>query len=304
METVAPMRPASDDVVAGIASRPRLADFITLTKPRVNALVVATTAGGFYLGSGENLDVVRLVNAVAGTWLVAASAAAFNQVIERDKDALMRRTCRRPLPEARLQPASAVGFAILLGTLGLAQIAAGTTLLAAGVALATVIVYVGLYTPLKRYSSVATLVGAVAGGLPPVIGWAAARNDLALEAWVLFAVIFLWQMPHFLAIAWMCRDDYVRARFPLLPVIDPGGRATASQMILYAAMLVPVSLLVAALGVAGRFYFATALVLGISFLCMAIRFGRRRTLENARQLFLGSVVYLPLVWAVMMIDRV
>ena len=164
--------------------------------------------------------------------------------------------------------------------------------------------YVGLYTPLKRYSPLATLVGDVAGGLQPVIGWTAARNDLSVEAWLLFAVVFLWQMPHFLAIAWMCRDDYVRARFRLLPVGDPDGRATSSQALLYAAMLVPVSLLITALGVAGSMYFATALVLGVSFLWLAVRFGRRRTLENARYLFLGSVVYLPLVWAMMMIDKV
>jgi protoheme IX farnesyltransferase len=289
--------------LAASVAGPRAADFFALVKPRVNALVVATTFGGYYLGAGSALNAGTLVNTVAGTFLVAAGAAALNQVFERDTDALMRRTRHRPLPDGRVLPASAAAFAVLLTTVGLAELLTGANLLAAAVAAVTFGTYVFVYTPLKRHSSLATLVGGIPGGLPPVIGWAAARGTVSLEAWVLFAIVFLWQMPHFLAIAWMCRDDYARAGFPMLPVVEPDGRSTAAQIVLYGAALVPVTVLPAALGMAGPVYLAAALALGLLFLTLGLRFARRRERETARLLFLGSVAYLPLLWAIMLIDR-
>jgi protoheme IX farnesyltransferase len=282
----------------------RLADFATLMKPRVNLLVAATTFGGYYMGAGASLDTVRLVNAVAGTFLVAAGAAVLNQLYERDTDGMMLRTRNRPLPAGRVRPAVAALFAVLLSALGFAQLALGANGLAALVALGTLVIYGGVYTPLKRHTSLATLIGAVPGGLPPVIGWAAARGSLSFEAWVLFAIVFLWQMPHFLAIAWMCRDDYARAGFPMLPVIEPDGRSTAAQIVLYGAVLVPVSLLPAALGRTGHAYVAAALVLGVLFLALGLGFARRREDDAARRLFLGSVAYLPLLWTAMLLDRI
>jgi protoheme IX farnesyltransferase len=302
-----PVASAAGTTVASLATPlapGRAADFVTLMKPRVNLLVVATTFGGFYMGAGAAMDAVRLFNAVAGTFLVAAGAAALNQIYERDTDAMMLRTRRRPMPAGRVSPAAAGLFAILLTSIGLAQLGFGASPLAAAVALATLVIYVGIYTPLKRRTSLATLVGGVPGGLPPVIGWAAARGNLSLEAWVLFGIVFLWQMPHFLAIAWMCREDYARAHFPMLPVLEPDGRSTAAQIVLYGAVLIPVSLLPAALGFAGHVYFSAAFILGALFLALGLRFARRRERDTARHLFLGSVAYLPLLWTVMLLDRI
>ncbi|MBI2835415.1 MAG: protoheme IX farnesyltransferase [Acidobacteria bacterium] len=283
--------------------RARAADFVALAKPRLNTLVVATTMAGFYLGAGENIDFVKLVNTVIGTALVAGGAAAFNQVEERDLDALMQRTRTRPLPDGRLQPAEASCFAAALAMAGLLQLAVGTGALASLVALATVSTYALIYTPLKRRTSFATVVGAVPGALPPVIGWAAARGELGGGALALFGIVFLWQLPHFLAIAWMYREDYARARLPLLPVIDPDGGSTARQVVLYAAALVPVSLAPAALGLAGQAYLTGAVLLGAGFLLLALRFAIARSTSTARQLFFGSITYLPLLWALMIANR-
>ena len=279
------------------------ADFIALTKPRLNLLVVSTAFAGFYLASDRPLSPWLLFHTVIGTWCVAAAAAAFNQVYECDTDALMRRTCRRPVPDGRVARPAALQFAWLLAAAGLAQLALGANLLAAGVALATLLSYTLVYTPLKRHTALSTLVGGIPGGLPPVIGWTAARGSLSAEACILFAIVFLWQMPHFLAIAWMCRDDYRRANIPMLPVIDPEGRVTAMQVVLYSAVLVPVSMLPALSGLAGTTYVVSALVLGLGFFLLAVGFARARDVRAARRLFLGSVVYLPLVWTVMLLSH-
>jgi protoheme IX farnesyltransferase len=298
-----PPEPASLTVsLAPPVTWSRVADYVALTKPRVNALVVVTAAGGFYLGSGRVVDAVLLTHTVVGTWLVAAAAAAFNQISERDADARMRRTRMRPLPDGRIQPAPALVFACVLAVAGLAQLAAFANPLAAVVALVTLISYTVVYTPLKRYTSLSTLVGGIPGGLPPVIGWAAAEHQVSAGAVVLFGIVFLWQMPHFLAIAWLCRDDYARAGFPMLPVLEPDGRSTATQSLLYASVLIPVSLLPAALGLAAGIYAAGALVFGVGFLALAASFARSRDKVTARRLFLGSVAYLPLLWALMMLD--
>ena len=285
-------------------SRARLSDYLALTKPRLNFLVVATAAAGYYLGAADRFDMFTALNLVAGTALVAGGSSVFNQVYERDTDALMRRTWTRPLPEGRLQPTEALLFGGVLSTAGLLLLALGTTLLAAAIALVTLLTYTVIYTPMKRRSSLATLVGAIPGALPPMLGWAAGRDNLSIHAWTLFSIVFLWQLPHFLAIAWMYREDFARAGFPLLPVIEPDGRSTGRQAVLYAAALIPVSLIPWIIGLAGATYFAVALLLGSALLVLAARFALTRTLASARRLFFGSITYLPLLWTLMILNRV
>jgi protoheme IX farnesyltransferase len=285
------------------ASSTRAADFLTLTKPRVNLLVVASTLAGYYMAAGDGGAPATLAAAVIGTALVSGGAAALNQIAERDTDGLMRRTRHRPMPSGRLQVGEARTFALALVATGLIELAFFANLLAAAVAGVTVVFYALIYTPLKRRTSFATVVGAVPGALPPLIGWAASRGSLDAAAWTLFAVQFLWQLPHFLAIAWLYRDDYGRAGFPMLPVIDPDGRSTARQAIAYAAALVPASLATTALGVTGTTYFATAGVLGLAFLGVTVWFGWQRTAAAARGLFVASIVYLPVLWILMIADR-
>lgn len=285
------------------AARP-WADLLTLTKPRVNLLVLVTTIIGFHLGTRTDAtDLALLFHTVVGTFLVASGAAAFNQIMERDVDALMRRTMQRPLPDGRVSRSEATWFAAALSVAGVLQLAFGANWLAAGIALATILSYALIYTPLKRVTSLATVVGAVPGALPPVIGWAAARGNVSIEAWTLFAIVFFWQMPHVLAISWLYRDDYARGGIRVLPVEEPDGRSTAFQMVNYAAALVPVSLMPSAVGLTGRVYFAGALVLGLACLVLAVRFARQRTNERARVLFYASLVYLPILWVLMLANR-
>lgn len=284
-------------------ARDVVADFLALTKPRLNLLVVSTAFAGFHLAGDRSLSSWLLFHTVVGTWCVAAAAAAFNQAYERETDALMRRTRRRPIPDGRVQPRAALRFAWLLAAAGLTELAVGANPLAASVALVTLLSYTLVYTPLKRRTSLSTLVGGIPGGLPPVIGWTAARGELSAGAGILFAMVFLWQMPHFLAIAWMCRDDYRRANIPMLPVVDPQGTMTAAQVVLYSGVLVPVSVLPAATGLAGAPYLVSALVLGVGFFALALAFARARDLRAARRLFLGSVVYLPLLWTAMLLSH-
>jgi protoheme IX farnesyltransferase len=286
------------------AVRGRAADFLELTKPRVNVLVVATTLLGYYMGATPEGTPALLLNTVIGTTLVASGASAFNQLIERDLDALMRRTRNRPLPTGRLTSLPALIFAIVLSLAGVAELAIGANLLAAAVASVTLLTYTLAYTPLKTRTSLATVVGSIPGALPPMIGWAAARNTLSIEAWTLFAIVFLWQMPHFLAIAWMYREDYKRAGFPLLPIVEPDGASTGRQALVYAAALVPVSLAPTAIGLTGGLYMAGAFVAGLVFVALAVRFARERTAPVARHLFFCSIAYLPLLWGLMVISRV
>jgi protoheme IX farnesyltransferase len=225
-------------------------------------------------------------------------------VIERGPDALMRRTRSRPVPDGRLQPAESLVFATLSSVAGLVILAAGVNLLSAAVALTTLLTYVLLYTPLKRRTSFATVVGAIPGALPPVIGWAAARGELSPGAWVLFGIVFLWQMPHFLAIAWIYRDDYARAGFPMLPVIEPAGHSTARQAVFYCAALLPVSMTPTLIGLTNPVYFAAAFVLGVLFLALTLKFARTRAVPDARRLFFGSIIYLPILWILMIAGRV
>lgn len=282
----------------------RAADFLALTKPRLNLLVVITAGVGYGLGVIGRFDVVTLLHTVLGSFLVAGGAATLNQVAERDIDEAMQRTQRRPLPSGRVQPWEARVFATLITGLGLTELAVGTNVLAAGVALATLVSYVAVYTPLKRRSPWSTLVGAVPGALPPVIGWAAARGTLGVEAWVLFGIVFLWQLPHFHALSWMHRDDFRRANLPIMAVIDKSGRRNAKQALAFAIALVPVSLAPSIVGLTGRFYAGAAFGFGSAFVILAWRFAEQPSTVRARSLFIGSLVYLPLLWGLLVIDSV
>jgi protoheme IX farnesyltransferase len=277
-------------------------DFVALTKPRLNLLALFTTMGGLYLGAPGGAPLPIVLHTLVGTALVAAGAAALNMTIEHDTDRLMRRTSSRPVPTGRLRVAEGAWFGVLLSMLGLAELQWAVNTASAIVAAATLGCYVLLYTPLKTRTSLATLVGAVPGALPPVIGWAAATGGVALPAWVLFAIVFFWQMPHFLAIAWMYRDDYARARIPLLPVLEPEGRRTGRQALLYAAALWPVSLLPVLIGLAGAVYGVAATALGLAFIWSSALFARERSMATARRLFLFSIVYLSLLWGVLVSD--
>ena len=285
-------------------SHARARDFVALTKPRLNLLVVASTLVGYAMADGESLGVLRVGGFLLGTGLVAGGASAFNQVLERDLDALMRRTRTRPLPDQRLQPVEGVLFGSAITLAGLLMIVMSANLLAAAVALATLLSYVVVYTPLKRRSSFGTVIGAIPGALPPIIGWAAASGALSPQAWTLFGIMFLWQLPHFLAIAWMYREDYARAGFPMLPVLEPDGRSTGRQAVVYAAALVPFSLAPTLMGMAGVVYFAGALVLGLALLWLTLRFARTRSVGDARRVFFGSITYLPLLWILMIANKI
>ncbi|HEY1308863.1 MAG TPA: heme o synthase [Vicinamibacterales bacterium] len=285
-------------------SERRALDFLTLTKPRLNMLVLLTTLGGLYLASPSGVPLLLVAHTLIGTALVAGGAAALNQVWERETDARMRRTSNRPLPRGRLSVSESTWFGIGLSGAGLADLALATNPAAAIVAAVTSISYVLMYTPLKTRTSLATLVGAVPGALPPVIGWAAASGAITLPALVLFGIVFFWQMPHFLAIAWMYRDDYARASIPMLPALEPDGRRTGHQALLYAAVLWPVSLLPALVGLAGAAYSVVATCLGFAFIGLAALFARDRSQTNARRLFLFSLAYLTLLWGALVIDRV
>jgi protoheme IX farnesyltransferase len=281
----------------------RVSDYIALTKPRLNFLVVATSAAGYYLGASPGFDLWRMAHAVAGTALVAGGAAVLNQVYERDTDALMRRTRLRPLPDGRVLPAEARIFGLALAGCGLALLAGRANLLAASLAAATLAVYLIVYTPMKRRSPLSTLVGAVPGALPPLIGWTASHGSLAAGGAALFAIVFLWQIPHFMAIAWMYRDDYGKAGFPMLPVIEPDGRRAGRQAVIFAAALLPATLVPTPIGLSGWPYFWIALVLGIALLWLSVRFAQARTDRSARTLFFASIAYLPLLWISMIANK-
>jgi protoheme IX farnesyltransferase len=286
-----------------IARTARALDFWVLTKPRLNLLVLATTLAGLYLASPRGVGLALALHTLIGTALVAGGAAALNQVWERETDRRMRRTSGRPLPRGRLGVAEGTWFGVVLAAIGLVELAIGATMAAAAVAAVTLVSYVLVYTPLKTRTSLATLVGAVPGALPPVIGWAAATGTVTLPAVVLFGIVFLWQMPHFLAIAWMYKEDYANAGIPLLPVVEPDGRRTGRQALLYTAALWPVSLLPALVGLAGAPYSAVATSLGLVFMWLSVVFARERSAESARQLFLFSITYLPLLLGALVADR-
>ncbi|HEY2432574.1 MAG TPA: heme o synthase [Vicinamibacterales bacterium] len=285
------------------AAADRSRDYTALAKPRLNMLVVASTMAGYAMGDGEPLGALRVAGLVIGTFCVAGGASAFNQVLERDTDALMRRTRSRPLPAQRLHPTDGLVFATAISLAGLLLTIGSSNLLAGAASLTTLLIYVAVYTPLKRTTSFSTVIGAIPGALPPIIGWAAVAGELPIKAWTLFGIMFLWQLPHFLAIAWMCRDDYTRAGFPMLPVIEPDGHSTGRQSVVYSAALIPLSLAPRLMHMTGDGYFAGALALGLLFLWLAVRFARSRADADARRLFFGSILYLPALWILMIADK-
>ena len=311
METASPVADLTDlpdavvAPVGAVAARPsRLADFYELTKPRMNFLVLVTTMVGFYMALRQGWQGWGLMlHTLVGTALAAAGASVLNQYVEREHDAKMNRTAGRPLPAGRVAPLEALLFGVTLGASGVLYLAALVNPLTAALGAVTIATYVFLYTPMKRWTTLCTVVGAVPGAIPPMMGWTAATDGLSAEAWALFGILFFWQMPHFLAIAILYRDDYAAGGFKMLPVVDEDLSVTGRQMVLYAMALVPVSLLPVALRMAGLGYGLAAVVLGLAFLGFSVKcaFGKGR--GEARALFLASIVYLPLLLAAMMLDR-
>ncbi|PYQ12882.1 MAG: protoheme IX farnesyltransferase [Acidobacteria bacterium] len=285
------------------ASRGAAADYLELTKPRITLMVVLTAFVGYALGSTGSLLTGRLAATLLGTALVAAGASCLNMLLERRVDSLMLRTRNRPLPAGRLRPPEALACGLAATSAGLALLAWRTGALAAAVAFVTWASYLFLYTPLKPRTSLSTVVGALPGALPPVIGWAAARGRLEPGAFVLFAIMFLWQIPHFLAIAWIYREDYARGGLPMLPVLDPEGRITGRQAVANTMALLLVSLVPTAAGIAGRTYLAGALALGLGFTAVAVRAAVLRTPQAARWLFVASILYLVALCTLLLADH-
>ncbi len=277
--------------------------YVVLTKPDVTFLVVVTTLAGFYLGSSGPIEWATLLSTVCATMLVAGGTAALNQYVERDLDAVMRRTASRPLPTGQLRPRDALIFGIVTIAAGAAWLALAANVLAALVALATTILYLGLYTPLKKRTPLSTAVGAIPGALPPLIGWAAAHGSLSLGGWILFAILFFWQFPHFMAIAWMYREDYARAGIRMLPVVDRKGDSTFRQIVCTSAILVWVSALPSVVGMAGIGYFFVALVLGMILLQVGLWANRSRSNIRAKWLMHATVAHIPLLLIFLVLDK-
>jgi protoheme IX farnesyltransferase len=286
-----------------LSLRERLAAYAELTKPRITFLIVLTSAAGFALASRGQINYGALAGAMFGIALLSSGIATLNQYMERDLDALMRRTADRPLPSGKLFPWEALCFGVGLTVAAEIYLATLVNPLTGVLGLTVIAGYLFAYTPLKTRTTLSTMVGAFPGAVPPLIGWAAARGELSIEAWVLFAILFLWQFPHFLAIAWMYREDYSRANILMLPVVEPDGRVTAQQIVVYTVLLLPVSLLPAALGISGRIYLYGAIVLGLLFLYSSLRAAFSKSRQEAKRLLLASVIYLPLLFILMVVDR-
>jgi protoheme IX farnesyltransferase len=282
----------------------RCADFLELTKPRVSLMVLVTTFVGYYLGADSSPGYSRLVATLVGTALASGGTLALNQYMERGPDALMERTRRRPLPDGRILPPEALFFGVAVAAAGVLILALAVNLISALVTAAIVASYLFAYTPLKQKSSLCGIIGAIPGALPPVIGWTAARGELDVAAWVLFAILFLWQIPHTLAIAYIYRDDFSRAGIRFLPIVEPDGLSTGRQIIEHCFALLAVSLLPTLIGIAGSIYFVAALLLGAGFLFCGVRLAVDRTTAAARRLLLASLIYLPALLVVMALDRI
>ncbi len=274
-----------------------------LFKARLTSLVLLTTLVGFYLGQRGGMNWLLLINTLLGTGLLACGAAALNQYLERDFDALMDRTADRPLPAGLIQPQTVVVLGGVLSVAGLLWLAFGANLLTAVLGAVTLISYLFIYTPLKRKTTLNTAIGAIPGALPPLMGWTAARGDLSIEGWALFAILFFWQLPHFLAIAWMYREDYAKGGFVMLPLVDRDGTRTGRSAVSHTLGLLPVSLSPFVFQMSGALYLAGALVLGLVFLWFAGRFAKQMDRLSARRLFFASILYLPLLLGLMVFDK-
>lgn len=289
--------------IAAAVKATAFSDYLELTKPRITAMVVTTTLVGFLLASSGGLDLLLLFHTLLGTALVAAGASALNMLLEYDVDSKMRRTENRPIPSGRLSPFEALSFGGLISVIGVLYLFVFVNLLIALLGVITSGLYLLAYTPLKTRTSLCTIVGAVPGAIPPMMGWAAVANGLDFHSWWLFAVLFLWQLPHFLSIAWLYRDDYARGGFPMLPVVDRDGTRTSRHIILETLALVAVSLIPGFIGFFGKTYLVGALLLGVVFFVMGVRLTLAQTQTSARGLLLTSVIYLPLLLGLMVIDR-
>ncbi len=302
--TIAGPDPALVDLRTDADVRSRLSAFVSLTKPRIAVMVLVTVATGFLLGANGSPSIGRLLLTLLGTGLVAGGASVWNQILERDRDARMRRTANRPLPTGRVSLAEAVAFGLALGLVGVAILALGVNGLSAAVAATTFLFYVGIYTPLKPITTLNTAIGAIPGALPPVIGWAAATGRLGIEPGALFLIVFLWQFPHFLAIAWIYREDYARGGLKMLPNVDPRGIMTGRQAVYHALILIPVGLIPATttIGLAGWWYFAGALALGAFYLYYAVLFWMDVNDRSARKLLRASFLYLPAILLLLLLN--
>jgi protoheme IX farnesyltransferase len=299
------MKEVSAEILSAAAAEKSWASvFADLVKARLTTLVLLTTLVGFYLGRHGAMNYALMLNTLAATALVAAGASALNQLLEREYDAKMRRTQGRPLPSGRLQPTTVMIFGGVSSVAGLIYLALAVNLLTSVLGAVTLVSYLFIYTPLKRVTWLNTAIGAVPGALPPLMGWTAARGELSGEGWALFAILFFWQLPHFFAIAWIYKDEYFKAGFKMLSSVDADGRRTAEQSISNTLALLAVSLFPFVFKMAGMAYLAGAIILGAVFLWCAIRFSRRLTLATARQLFFASIIYLPLLLALMVWDKV
>ena len=282
-------------------------DYIELTKPRITWLILMSTGIGYFFGlpshAWRDINWLLLLHTILGTGLIASGTAALNQWYERAADRKMRRTADRPLPSGRLSAGRALAFGIVLSVAGFVELWLGVNLLSGLIGAFTLASYLFLYTPMKQRTWWSTTVGAIPGAMPPMIGYAAAAGAITRESWVLFAILFLWQFPHFYSIAWMYKEDYARAGIQMLPVVDPDGRSTARQIVLYGIALIPVSLVPGMLGMTGRIYFVGALILGLLYLYSGVRVALERTLVRARAVLLTSVLYLPLIYGLMLLDR-
>ena len=286
-----------------LTARDRVMAFVELTKPRIAFMLVLTAAAGFYLGTGASFDVVLFVNTMIGITLLAFGVATLNQWMERSIDPLMDRTAKRPLPTGKVTSVEALVFGVVqcvVAELYLLFLVNGLT---AALGLVVIVGYVLMYTPLKTRTSASTAIGAIPGAMPPLMGWTAASNEITLGAWALFAFLFLWQFPHFLAIAWMYKEQYAKAGILMLPVVEPDGKITARQIVLFTIMMVPVSVAPFFLGISGVISLIVGTILGVWFLVESIRTARSRTKESARRLLLVSVLYLPIIFAVLVLDK-
>lgn len=286
-----------------LTAREKMLAYVDLTKPRITFLIVLTAAAGFCLGARSGVDYLTLFHAMFGIALLSSGIATLNQFMERDLDRLMRRTQARPLPSGKLAPVEALIFGVLLTLVAEIYLALATNPLTALLGLSVVAGYLFCYTPLKTRSTLSTFVGAFPGAMPPLMGWTAASGHMSAGALVLFAILFLWQFPHFLAIAWMYKEDYGRAGIRMLPVVEPEGRVTAQQIVAYTLMLLPVSLLPTLIGISGNVYFFGALVLGLLFLYSSLRAAFSKSRQQARRLLLASVLYLPLLFVLMVLNQ-
>lgn len=282
----------------------RFADFAELVKARLTFLSLLTTAVGYYLGARGNVDVMGLLRVFLGTALAAGGAAALNQWWERRLDALMNRTKSRPIPAGRMTASTGLILGTVLSVAGVIYLARACNFLSALLAAFTIVLYLFAYTPLKRISITNTLIGAIPGAIPPVIGWAAARNDLTIGAWALFAILFFWQLPHFFALSWMYRADYARAGFRMISSDDESGARSSSQSVLFCMLLLIVSGFPTHLRLTNAYYLLFSLILSGVFIFMAMRFHKQRTAKDARNLFLASIIYLPLLLALLVATKI